>query len=459
MASENIKLNKPNFTVSNGYFYMFDKDQDNLLQKTDDGNTAFTYPFDTLLTNEIISTDFDGVYFWSMEDPGGGDNMTIRRWKIDNYICKLQDTHALVSDGSHDYNSEAFSVEHYHTSLSSPASGGATTLYLNAYSGSSTISGSTLHLGPNTSGQEEDVTVVSGGGYVTLASGTQYAYASSDEVNYFTNIWLFNDVDGKDAANGALYKFDAWTGSYITKYPGAAYSDVGCATFYNIDVFSAFGAVDSLCYVKGTNILFVDIDEQVSGDLRYYGSMVMENIKDDEATVIEIYAMAIDQDNIYRLQLIEDGGSGAWSNYSYLLSPLDAFVTSISLSATPAIIAANGLSTSSILATVKDQFFEPIVGRNVTFSENGTGSIIERRITDYIGSSKTMTVDYDFEFPIEVGDTVRIYLGAYSTATTDAQTTEIATAVTDAVWDEAEKDHVDAGSFGKKVHDWRGLER
>jgi hypothetical protein len=77
---------------------------------------------------------------------------------------------------------------------------------------------------------------------------------------------------------------------------------------------------------------------------------------------------------VYRLQTVEDDG-GNMSGYNYQLSPLSPFVTSISLSADPAIIAANGLSTSDIIAFVKDQFLQPIAGRRVTFSENGDGSI------------------------------------------------------------------------------------
>ncbi|GAG14307.1 unnamed protein product, partial [marine sediment metagenome] len=52
MSYENLKLKKRNFTVDQGYFYMLDEDQDNLLQKTDDGNTAFSYPFDILMTKQ-----------------------------------------------------------------------------------------------------------------------------------------------------------------------------------------------------------------------------------------------------------------------------------------------------------------------------------------------------------------------------------------------------------------------
>jgi len=697
MASENIKLRKRNFTASDGYFYMMDEEQDGLLQKTDDGNTAFTYPLDTLLSNPVVSLEYDGVYFWSMENVAEND-VIIRRWKIDNYICKLQQTIDLNETGNHKYESQAFSVEHYHTALSSTVSGGSSILYLDDDLMLSTASGSsdifyptgfevvttdsginyacvlkddddsykmwyrgedvdtgihdlsitycqstdgvnwsnfqssipvgsegtydlydvhpdtvikdgltykmwytgdtydeplkiiyctsvdgivwsdfqvvtvddpiideydsvsdasvikdgsiykmwctftasdeytphpeiryctsvdginwstpirviryesynsyrtpiidyygsfspcvikdtngvykmwyigdgaeffqyytvrkrriiytvsydgllwfeyniliecgsegvydidditqpyvikdgptdfklwytgttatrnrliyvsgnvrepTLHLGPNSSGDTELVAVETTlSGSIILKNPTVYDYEAGDEVNYFTHIWLFNDFDGVSSDTGALYKFDGWSGRYIRRYSGAAYKNIKAATFYKVDVFNDYPNVDALCYIKGTNTLFVNINEYEDGSLRYYGSMVMENIKLDEATVIDVYDMTIDRDNMYRLQLIPDGTNTTWSLYSYLLSPLDSFVTSISLSASPAIIAANGLSTSDILAVVKDQFMEPIIGRNITFSENGDGSLTggTLKVTDSNGIAQT----------------------------------------------------------------------
>ena len=385
MAYENLRLMKRNFTVDQGYFYMFDEAQDNLLQKTDDGNTSFTYPFDTLMTNEVLSAEFDGVYFWSLEVGSGADDMTIKQWKIDNYICKLQNTFNFVESGSHKYESEAFSIEHYHTTLNGATVSGSSTIYLNKYSDDSSMDftstsgiGVILHIGPNSDGEEEDVevaTTVSGG--VTIDGTTQYSYLSGDEVNYYTHIWMFNNYDGL-SSTGALYKFDAYTGDYLTRYGSGAYTDVSAATFYNVDSFAAYGNVDTLAYVKGTNTLFINTG-QAGVTLPYYGSMVMDNVQDDEATVIEVYDMVMDDQNVYRLQKKATyyGSTESWTYYSYQLSSLDSFVTSISLAAYPAIIAANQVSTSDIVAIVKDQFLQPIVARLVTFTDDNTkGTII-----------------------------------------------------------------------------------
>jgi hypothetical protein len=440
MAYENLKLKKRNFTADQGYFYMFDQDQDSLLQKTDDGNTAFTYPFDTLMTAQVLSAEHDGVYFWSLEKSdatawvtstsyavtdvvGNGGNVyeciqdhtsdtdkapgtgvdwetywvllassvthvdvIIKQWKLENYLCKLQNSFTMVGTlygivGPHLYDSEAFSVEHYHTTLNDVTTSGSSTLYLNEYSDHSamnftTTSGNplTIHLGPNSGGEEEDVqvnTTISGG--ITIVLPTSYTYADGDPVNFYTYLWLFNDYNGVDSTTGALYKIDAYTNDFVTKYPSGAYKDITAATFYNVDSFTEYGAVDTLAYIKSTNMLFVNT-EAAGATLPYYGSMVMDNVEDDEATIITVYDLAMDDQNVYRMQLKATyyDSTETWTYYSYQLSSLDAFVTSISLAAYPAIIAANQVSTSDIEAIVKDQFLQPIVARLVYFTDDNT---------------------------------------------------------------------------------------
>jgi len=383
--AENIKLRKRNFTVDQGYFYTIEEDRDNLLQKTDDGNTAFSYPLDTLISNVPLSLEFDGVYFWSLEDTGTNE-MSIKRWKIDNYVCKLQQTINLTA-GSHYYNSEAFSIEHYHTQLSIDAVSGTNTIKFDEYwdntdlMGFTTTSGDNLviHIGPNSNGEEEDVevyTVISGG--VTISGALNYSYDEDDPVNFYTYIWLFNNNNGQSTSTGALYKIDAYTGEYVKHYPGGAYANIDAATFYNVNSFTEYGDVDTLAYVKSTNILFINIGaENDAGGLDYYGSMVMDNIQSNEASVLTIYDLAMDDQNIYRLQKGPDGGSGeTWAYYSYELSSLNSFVTSISLAAYPSVIAANGVSTTDIRAIVKDQFLQPISSRLVYFSDDDSNGYI-----------------------------------------------------------------------------------
>lgn len=364
----NIRFRKPTMTNVDGYFFMFDDDTDMLLEITADGTTAFSYPLDVVLGKSIKSTEHDGVNFWTLEDGSGADDMVIKRWKIDNYICKLQQTINLNEDASHKYDSNAFSVEHYHVTVTGTCASGTTTLYVPTGYDDKVSSGMAVTVGPNSNGDSETKNVFAAGtGYITLEDPLDYTYIYGDDVQFYNNIWLFNNYDGLDSTTGALYKINAYTGSYITRYDGGAYKDITAATFYNVDSFTAYGAVDTLAYVKTSNMLFVNVHTGGS-TLDYYGSMAMDNIAAGGASVSTIYDVAMDDQNVYRLE--QD------SSYNYELSTLNSLVSSIALEAEPAIITANQISTSNITAYVKDQFFQPVVGRLVTFGEDDSTGYI-----------------------------------------------------------------------------------
>jgi hypothetical protein len=391
MAYENIRLRKQNFVMVDGYFYSIDQDTDNVVVKTDDGTQAYSYPLDTTITNQVVSLEHDGYNLWSLENAGAGANdVTIRRWYIDNYVCKLRDTFNLVESGSHKYESEAFTVEHYHIEFSGDEAIGQALLSIT--DGSELQSGYTVVLGPNSSGQIEEHTVNSAGAdWVSINGTTAYAYSTGDPITFYKNIWLFNNYDGIDDSSGALYKINAYTGSFISKTAGGAYQDIEAATFFTIPA-AVFGSeAHSICYIKATNMLFLDPDDLTTA----YGSMTMDNIENDLATVISVYDLCFYGSNIYRLQLKAtyygettafDGGS-----YNYQLATLDSYITSISLRADPAILPANGVNTTTITAIVKDQFNLPIVSKLVYFTDDDSvGSILTSPVsTDGYGVAVT----------------------------------------------------------------------
>lgn len=379
MAYENIRFRKRNITVIDGYHCMFDEDVDALVIKTDDGSTAFSYPLDTTLNSQVKSLEYDGRNFWTLED-GGGDNVTIRRWYISNYVCVLRNTFNLVAGASHKYDSDAFTVEHYHTEFSADESSGETVLSIQ--DGSKMESGYTLTLGPNAQGQVEEVSVSSAStDSVNINGTTQYSYKAGDPISFYNYIWLFNDFNGTDSSTGALYRIDAYTGSVISKEAGGTYKDIIACTFYNVpgEVFGEETDPDynSICYIKGTNMIFLNPDDLSTS----YGSMTMDNIEDDQATTITIYDVAIEGTNVYRLQRKATyyGETYTFANdtYNYQLSTLNSFITSISLQAEPAIVPANGVNTSAITAIVKDQFYLPVKQRLVYFTDDDpNGSIL-----------------------------------------------------------------------------------
>ena len=379
MAYENIRLRKPNVTMVDGSFWSVDEDTDSLILKTDDGTTSFSYPLDTTITNTVLSLEYDGYNLWTMEQ-SDTDQITIRRWYIHNYVCALRNTFDFIPSGSHKYSSEAFTIEHYHTTFSDYEGAGSSILSVS--DGSKMVSGFKLMLGPNNNGQIEEVTVSSAGvDYVNINGATQYNHEADTPISFYKNIWLFNNYNGVSTDTGALYKFSAYTGSLIDKYPGGAFKDIKACSFFGVPLYVFDTTVtstiepryNSICYVKGTNMVFLNPDDLDSS----YGSMTMDNIEDDQATIIDIYDFAIEGTNVYRLQrkatYYGTTGEFADSTYNYQLSALNAFITSISLNADPAILPANSggsSSTSDITAIVKDQFNLPIVGRLVYFTED-----------------------------------------------------------------------------------------
>lgn len=398
MAYENIRLRKQNVAMVDGYFWMIDEDTDSVVVKTDDGTQAYSYPLDITITNDVTSLEYDGYNIWSMQTTGT-DEVTIRRWYINNYVCTLRDTFEMVPGVNHKYESLAFTVEHYHTAFSANEAAGQSILSID--DGSNMDSGYTLVLGPNSLGQMEEVSVSSAApDSVNINGVTTYAYDDGDPISFYSYIWLFNNYDGVDDSVGALYKIDAYTGSYISKTAGGAYTDVRACTFFDVPRYVFNEGVDpptvspednAICYVKGTNMLFLDPSDLDTS----FGSMTMDNLEDDLATNITIYDVTIEGTNVYRLQrkatYYGNTETFADNTYNYQLSSLNAFITSISLRADPAILPANGVNPSQITAVVKDQFNLPVAQRQVFFTDDDpNGAILSSPVnTDSDGIAVT----------------------------------------------------------------------
>lgn len=372
MAYENIKLRKRNVAVVDGYFYMMDEDVDALIVKTDDGTQAFSYPLSNTISNTITSLEYDGRNFWSLETVSA-TSVRVRRWYINNYVCKLRSTFDLTGGGSHNYESEAMTIEHYHRTFTGNEAAGSSTLSIDS---TNMANGETLTLGPNSSGEVEEVTVnTTGAGTVTIYGTTSYSYQTDDPVSFYKYIWLFNDYEGTSADQGALYQIDAYTGSYVTHSGGGEFFNIDACTFYDMSyVDGSWG--DAICYVRGTNMIFLNPNDLNDN----FGSMVMDNLHQNLADTIIVYDATIEGANVYRLQREATyyGSTGTFDDntYNYQLSTLDPFITSISLRAAPAILPANGVNESDITAVVKDQFNQAIVSKLVEFTDDDTNGYI-----------------------------------------------------------------------------------
>jgi len=358
--SINVNLKYKNMTVVDGYFVTFDHGLDMIYKVTSDGSHAFSYPLDNVLGNYVHSVEWDGVNLWTLQD-AGTDSIVIKRWLIEDYVCKLKDEFTYLADTTNKYSSQAFTVEHYHTTLVSGVSAGSTTLYVPDGYENYITTGNTVTIGPNAYGKSETINVFNtASGIIELDSPVSYDYQIGNDVQFYTNLWVFNDYSGTAANVGALYKFNAYSGSYITKYQDAVYKSVKAATFYKTDVFSSYGPVESLVFAKASNLLYIDVN---SPQLDYFGTMIMDNVVGNTLSPVE--DMAIYDKNIYRLEVINNGNNCE-------LSVLVPMVYSIAVQVSPGLLPANGNSTAYVNTSVKDQFFQPLPGKLVSFSLGGS---------------------------------------------------------------------------------------
>jgi hypothetical protein len=127
-----------------------------------------------------------------------------------------------------------------------------------------------------------------------------------------------------------------------------------------------------------------------------FGSMTMDNLHEDQDETLPVFDVTIEGVNVYRLQLRATYYGTTYifagSNYSYQLSTLEPFITSISLRVNPAILPADGASKSTITAIVRDQFNRPISGKSVYFTDDDPdGEILppNPKTTDANGEAST----------------------------------------------------------------------
>jgi len=367
----NIKLRKANMSIKDHYFYMFDDDADLLMQKVDDGVVAFSYPLDTPLANEVIDSEFDGINFWTLENTN--PNAIIKRWVIENYICKLKTTLEFIGEVStgHYYDVDAFSVENYYLTISGTQLPGDKIIYVSPGYSAKIMGGMTVTLGPNYSGHTETILVSTAvDGIVTLSTEITQTYQSGDDFRFYNNLFLFNNFDGIDDTSAALYKMNAYDGSFLVKYTGGAYKDVTASKFVNTDKFTEYGIINSLAFVKGANLLFINI-EQLGTLSEIYRSMVIDNLLVDTGEILHVFDIDIVDDNIYKLQTngCKFGENVVFeSGANYMIEPFKSFLTSVLLYTNPGIIPANNIATTVLTAQAADQYGLPVSGKLIYFS-------------------------------------------------------------------------------------------
>lgn len=404
MAHENIKFTAPHMALIDDYFYMFDTSENILIKKVSGGTVAYTYPILDYVGSQIKSLEHDGQYFWTLQDGlSPGWDVVLKKWAIEGYFCTLKDRIEISYEGSNRYDSDAFTIEHYHTTFAATVSGGNSYVCLTDYSSDSAIvgPGTVLTLGPNFSGEYEDVTVTGTilGNKIGLNFFTDYSYESGDPINISKYIWLFNNYNGV-GIDGALYKFNASNGNYLGRYDGSQYKDITACTFERITAISKFDEIYSVVYVRDTDLVYLDTSSDSSVSI--YCTMVLDNLQANGSTIIDVYDLVIYDGSVYRLQLRANyyGNDYVWGTHNYQLSPIRNFVDSITLSLYPDVLPTTGLNTSDATAVVKDQYLEPIVLKTVTFTDDDSVGFMT--ITNRLTNDHGVAISY-YQSGISVG--------------------------------------------------------
>lgn len=183
MAYENIRLAEPNMTYYGGYFYSFTSEV--LYKKLPDGDIAFGYILDTILNNTVNSLEYDTLFFWTLEQPG--NDLLIRKWCIDNYLCKLDKTYKFNG-----FNSSAFSVEYYTSVLATTASGGEFFITIEDDFENVVCSGTKVYLGEGSFLEDNYIDSISGS-TIKLKTPIQYTHQEKTKFYTATNLLLVLD--------------------------------------------------------------------------------------------------------------------------------------------------------------------------------------------------------------------------------------------------------------------------
>jgi len=391
MARENLRITAQNAVRIDGYFFHIDSAAAVLFKKTDDGTNAFSYPLDTPVSNTIISLEYDGQHFWTLENPSG--SIIFRKWLIEEFVLKHQRKYEFTDTGTQTFDSGAFSLEHFHGELANASSSGTSILDVGTDGNLRMDVGDVLYIGPSNAvgfeGLFEEAVVLSLSGiqdeFVILTTNLTTSFVNNDEFSFSTRIWFFNQFRPSDPdtlGSGQLFSFDHrdLSPTLVAQKPGNEFKDVNASTFLT-DLPGTSNARDFLIYMKETSLLFIETQDTDPNFTTIVKSATQNNQRPNNS-VIDVFELTHENNTLFRFQNeatfligtteeLEDWGS----EYNYQLSTLERLPSSISLTAVPAIISADGVSTSTITAIVKDQFDQPMSGRTVTFSEDdATGS-------------------------------------------------------------------------------------
>lgn len=267
MTYENILFYKPNMVVRESFFYLFDYTQKILVQKRSNGGVSFQYPvslpvtFTSYTVGEVICLQYDGYNFWTLQLFSNNSGILIRRWLVDNFICKLIAQFPKVNTGAIKYSASTFSVEHYNTHLTIDYFAGSTYIIIDEYTDSVIFVGTTIGLSNEKYGTKELVVVsYIDGNLIYLVTPLHGNFYAGDLVVITPAIFLFNNYYLTDNTKGSLIMIDPISGLDLSYKSDIEFLSITASKFCRLtNVLHDFPDVHTLAYVKSTNLKLRDM--------------------------------------------------------------------------------------------------------------------------------------------------------------------------------------------------------
>ncbi len=385
MTPYNIKIKNPNFTINDGYFYTFIHENEILYKKNTEGEVVFTYPIEGDLDNrEVLEACCDGINFWTLQrSPHSSRVRIIKKWRIENYVCKLLNSYTFGDSSNNYFYSKTFSLEYFLSSLREDTPKNSTVIKLNDFA-FDIPSGSLLTIGPNADGEYEEVTVT--GTLNDFSCGldfyTSKNHSAGEKVSLCTGMWIFNNYLGT-SINPNLSHYNLITNEIDYQLLESNFQDITGSTFYTDKENKNY-----VLYVHNTSLRYFDIESKTVTK-----TFTMDNIRTNNTTIIPVHGLEVENDTLYRLQDYVNYFETNYdlSTYNYQCSTLRSFIDSITMQVYPKILPANGMSQASVTTVIQDQYGDPAVYKRAHVSDDDpTGYLtIQKPSTNLQGIAKT----------------------------------------------------------------------
>lgn len=384
MVFDNVNIDYQNISdgPESGRIYTIDHISTSLVVKTNPGGSIVnTISLDTPIQNEVLSLEYDGFYFYTLTRLPANNGLRINKWRLNNTntllvkLLGINNEINLLNSAVQVYDSEAFAVHRYSTTLQTTVSTSSTSIVLNNTTDLSLFD--SIYLGPSSAalGQRESFTVIGiVGNTVTLNAPTAFQYNTGDSVIYRKNIFVFNNYNGNNPIGGSLINLDQQNGGILYNISSNEWAQVTAASSLN----------GSLWFVRNSQLYNF---KPIGANSGYLTSLLLNNINPNKQDTVKVFDIIISNSSIQKLQKervnfntvsdqfeIEKGVNNRYHlDEEFLASNFKSVTVKRELEH----ILLGENKTAQFKATALDQYNIPIFSRNLSVTEDDLYGTIE----------------------------------------------------------------------------------